>query len=479
MAGGRADWRLKSLVVRWSQNTTLLLALIVVVAVALRLGLAVYYGNGFTEFRGGTYDQVSYDALARRVLAGQGFSFGEDWWPYARANQPTAFWSFLYTLYLAAVYALFGAAPVVARIIQSVVVGVIMPLAAFGLGYRVFGRRVGLIAAAIMALYLYYISYAAALMTESFYVSAILLSLLSAIALLDRLDMTAGEDAPGGMRRKRLLGYGFLLGLFMGTAILLRQVVAVYFVALLVFIVLTGMARRQLALTILPVLVAGAVVLIMASPVLVRNYRVFDRPTSLNTNAGFAFFWANHPIYGAQFEAVLDSSHGLSYQELIPEEFRQLDEAALDRALLQRGLEFVVQEPARYVRLSLSRIAVYFLFWPTADSSTLSNVARVASFGLVLPLALLGLALAVWRTAAGRGNGRRPGTGPGEQSHPGIAPRNMIILIGFVVLYSAIHILSWANVRYRLPVDAVLILFAAYGIDQILARVRQRPERPG
>jgi hypothetical protein len=48
-----------------------------------------------------------------------------------------------------------------------------------------------------------------------------------------------------------------------------------------------------------------------------------------------------------------------------------------------------------------------------------------------------------------------------------------------ILIYSGVHIVSWANVRYRLPVDAFLILFAAYAIahlsDALLAlRSRRR-----
>jgi hypothetical protein len=39
----------------------------------------------------------------------------------------------------------------------------------------------------------------------------------------------------------------------------------------------------------------------------------------INTNAGYAFFWANHPIYGAHFVPILTPEMG-TYQSLIPQE---------------------------------------------------------------------------------------------------------------------------------------------------------------
>ena len=71
------------------RSIQLTLLLIILVSVALRVGSAVYQGN-VVETLPGIYDQVSYDGLARRVLDGRGFSFGQDSWPLTRAGEPTA-----------------------------------------------------------------------------------------------------------------------------------------------------------------------------------------------------------------------------------------------------------------------------------------------------------------------------------------------------------------------------------------------------
>ncbi|MEZ4661991.1 MAG: hypothetical protein R2911_30955 [Caldilineaceae bacterium] len=68
---------------------------------------------------------------------------------------------------------------------------------------------------------------------------------------------------------------------------------------------------------------------------------------------------------------------------------------------MQRGIGFV-RGSARYVLLSISRLREYFKFWPAADSTLASNIARVGSFGLLLPLLLWGLALCIRRICFGR-----------------------------------------------------------------------------
>ncbi|QLQ08012.1 MAG: hypothetical protein HZY76_19795 [Anaerolineae bacterium] len=53
------------------------------------------------------------------------------------------------------------------------------------------------------------------------------------------------------------------------------------------------------------------------------------------------------------------------------------------------------------------------------------------------------------------------------------SPRRFLLLYLFVAVYSLLHIFTWAMSRYRLPVDAVLLLFAALSITEIVAPRRQ------
>jgi hypothetical protein len=42
------------------------------------------------------------------------------------------------------------------------------------------------------------------------------------------------------------------------------------------------------------------------------------------------------------------------------------------------------------------------------------------------------------------------------------------------MVYTLIHLLTWTLIRYRLPVDAVLLIFAALTIVEIANRIKQR-----
>jgi hypothetical protein len=43
-----------------------------------------------------------------------------------------------------------------------------------------------------------------------------------------------------------------------------------------------------------------------------------------------------------------------------------------------------------------------------------------------------------------------------------------------MAFYTLLHILTWAMIRYRLPVDAVLVIFAALALVNLARRVVDR-----
>jgi 4-amino-4-deoxy-L-arabinose transferase-like glycosyltransferase len=426
-----------------------ILLIISAVAIVLRVASACLQGNGITELPG-IYDQISYDSLASRVVDGYGFSFAENHWPLTRAGEPTAHWSFLYTLYLAGIYALFGHQPLIARVLQAMIVGGVQTYLVYFIAEMTFSKTVGLIASGLTAFYIYFIYYNGSLMTEPFYILAILWSLFLCIRLAET------EDYNQNIR------FGIGLGIAVGITILLRQVFLL-FIPFLFLWVWIARFKRRLSLPVVSTILSLSLIVICVLPISLYNQSRFGRLVLLNTNSGYAFFWGNHPVYGTQFIPILPSE---TYLSLIPEEIRDLDEAALDQELLHRGIQFIVDDPKRYIFLSLSRIPAYFMFWPSSQSSLTSNISRVASFGIMLPFMLYGLVINVRKKWMGMGN-----------YLVNLLTSPSGLLLSFVLIYSVIHLLTWALIRYRLPVDAILILFAAFALADIFERMNRKPAR--
>jgi hypothetical protein len=166
------------------------LYVIILLAILARLLVALYLGNELAR----ALDEYSYSALAARLAQGDGYTFAVAWYPFTRAETPTAHWSFLYTAFLAGIYALFGYAPLAARLLQAVLGGILLPGLVYRLARRVFPQRpnLALVAAAFSAGYAYFILYAAQLMTETFYIAALLWSLERGMALVGNREQGSG-----------------------------------------------------------------------------------------------------------------------------------------------------------------------------------------------------------------------------------------------------------------------------------------------
>jgi len=199
-----------------SKHKQLLIA-IMMIAILIRIVNAVYLGNQVVELPG-TADQISYHTLALRVLDGHGFTFDRPWWPVTAAEAPTAHWSFLYTIYLVIVYGLFGPNPLSARVIQAIIVGAAQTFLAYIIAKRVFNKTIGLAAAGVTAVYLYFIYYAGTLMTEPFYITALMASLY--LGILITSNIRENLDQPSNIK---YYGFAVALGISLGIAVLLRQ----------------------------------------------------------------------------------------------------------------------------------------------------------------------------------------------------------------------------------------------------------------
>jgi hypothetical protein len=439
---------------------TCLLTLILLLAVLLRVGVALYLGDMTPPDK----DETSYSLLAARLARGYGYSFADGHYPFTPPDTPTAHWSFLYTALVAAVYAGVGAHPLAVRLVQAVLAGLLMPWLTWRLARRVLPtllpitftirhsqftihNSTALSAALLSAFYAYFVLYGVMVQTEGVFLLAVVWSLERALALRERLEM--GDWRLGNW------GVAVMVGMSVAVATLLRQSILPWVGVMMAWLLVADVAmQRRLRLRTLGALAVVAAILLAAIlPFTLRNYRVYGAVLLLNSNAGYAMYSAQHPLHGVSFDAYAAASLPA---DLTPP---PANEAQWDQALMARGIQFVLDDPGRYLLLSASRAADYLEFWPKIDSSLLFNVGRIASFTLLLPFMLYGVWVVMW--------GWRRKTRGGFTFL--FSPPAFLLL--FVLLYSLLHILTWAMPRYRLPVDAVLLIFAAAGLTDLARRV--------
>ena len=425
-------------------------------SVAVRVAVAFYYGSSVPTLQ----DDYSYSQLAWRLATGHGYSFDRAWYPFTPQDTPTAHWSFLYTALVAGVYRVVGYQPLLVRLFSGFVTGILLPLVIFGLTRRVFPAHpvIAFWAAAVGAGYAYFILFAARILTEGLYMIALLWSLDRALVVSH--DLHSSRSVP--------LQHSLQLGLSLGLATLLRQVILPWIPVLLGWLMLQLLTAHEFRATRLRVtrdvlrgsrslVLAGLTFVACIVPWTVRNHAVYGEFLLLNSSAGYAMYSAQHPVHGTRFQ-----EHAAAP---LPEELRDekaLTEPAWDRALMERGIGFVLTDPVRYLKLSASRILDFFEFWPTRDSPLMHNIGRLVSFTMLLPLMVYGSVLSLKQSLAQARN------------LVDLAQDPSVLVLGFYAFYTLLHVLTWAMPRYRVPLDAVIMPYAALGISDLYRRLQGR-----
>jgi 4-amino-4-deoxy-L-arabinose transferase-like glycosyltransferase len=409
------------------QSTRALLA-IAAGALLVRLGYALLVAPDLR----GLADDTFYHGSSLQLADGKGYRGGLEAllpgrdWP-AGGHPP------LYPLALSAVARL-GGRSVDAERIVGVLAGSVTVLVVGLVAARLAGRRAGIAAAALCAIYPTFIAADGALMSESLLGALVALSLLQALRVRDR-------PSYGGVA---------VLGALAGGAALTRSE-ALLLVPLFAVLLVVTSPRRRLALA--GVCCAAAVVVV--TPWVARNWDVFGEPV-YTTNEGTTLLGANcrATYYGPEIGGFVEGC-------LEPEP-AGANPAAISRERRAAALRYAGDHSARAVVVAGVRVLRLFALYDLHDSVTVAGRERTLQIaGLVLfyPLLLAGScgAVALWR----------------RDDRYSVA----VVLIP-VVVSVVTAVATYGLPRLRHIVDVTLLVLAGVVVGELsLRRARGRPSR--
>lgn len=380
-------------------------------------------------------DAQTYDECARRWIGGGGMDIQFFWQP------------FFYPFWLGCVYALDGGSVLGVRILQAIL-GALTCVLTYALGRRLFDRRTGIVAALITALY------GPLIFHESELLAAGLATLWTPILLLLFLQVRARPTAWRGL----------VLGAAAAISILTRPEFTIFLVAaglwLAVSLWRTGARRRGL----ITCAAAAAAFAVTVLPVCIQNTRVTGHFSFMPYSGGINVYLGNHPDPN-----VIATAVSYRWDELQRQAQRAGFKKDYDRErwFHQQTKAYVTADPLGFVQR---------LLWKSLQVATSREIPRSVDvyavrpwsalqrmltwkvdgfgfpFGVLLPLALIGLAMS-WR--------RIP------------APIWL-----FLVLYPLALVLVFVTARYRVPMVPVLAVLAAAGGIAIVRAVQTRAGQP-
>jgi tetratricopeptide (TPR) repeat protein len=357
----------------------------------------------------------------------------------------------LYPYVLALVYTAATPDPLAAKIFQALL-GAATCVFAAAAGRRWFDAGSGLVAGALLALYPPAIFFDGEIQKGT-------LTLFLATALVWSLAHRGDPPRPSWC-----LATGGLTGLFAldrENALLLIPLLALW----LMVTANDGWARRALPAALLA---AGASVVLL--PVALRNQAIGGDLLLTTAQLGPNFYIGNHAGADGRYQPLVPGRGSARYERgdatAIAERAagRELTPAEVSRWWLKRSLDIVRDDPARSLALLARKTRMVWNRLEIVDTTSLeaaaetswllAGLSRLLHFGVLCPLAVLG----IWLT-------RRRW-------------RELIVLYLLLAAWTIAIAAFFVLARYRLPMVPILALFAGTGIAAAAVELRARRAAP-
>lgn len=365
-------------------------------------------------------DSKSYNLIAFQVMEGKGFSL---------YDQPTAYVAPLLPFFLAGVYIVFGVHFWIVKLI-FIFLAAISVILVYQIAIKLYHPQIGVIAALLFAMEPSLCGITAYIYTESF---NILLLLAAMLCLIDGFQS-------GGKNRF------VFAGIFMGLTTLCKGTTLLFpffMAALLIICPKTRIFWKQLFLFFL-------VFCIVLVPWTVRNYRVFHVFLPVATGAGESMWTGNYfPFdgeyrYRATQEKAMEVSKGLSWIER-------------DRKLGAEARKMIFSNPGKFLKLSFKKI---YRYWIKVYEAIPTGQKRSANLFIMIILGMTHWFLLLFSSI-----------GMIQYEKKDVIYWVIILLL---LYYLAIHVITMAIPRYRIPVIPYILPFAACSIYQCWAGLLRR-----
>ena len=372
-------------------------------------------------------DAYECEVIARNLVRGAGFrgiSSGQPQEHFTAYRPPVtpAIW--------AVFFAVFGHRFDVIRL-ADIFYGTASVLLLFLIGRRMFNARVGLIAAAMMAVWPSAL-FLTGLWTETLYVMLELLFVWLCLRAGDRPTLARFVAA----------------GLCAGVATLTRPNLLIL-LPLLPFwsAVVFRRDRRALVMSLAVPVAAVAVI----APWTYRNYRVFHKFIPVSTLSGTNLLQGNNDQSLEQPDLL--GYWTVDYMPKFQERARGMDEAERDELAAQMAKAWLMDHRDQWGLLAWNKLEQ---FWSPFlhQSGPTARWAMLLSWGIILPLALPAMLATCWGFARGR--------------HAGL------IVHALVLSALAAYLIVYVVPRYRFPIEPFFVLMAAATVDWPVSRLRRR-----
>jgi len=369
-------------------------------------------------------DAAGYDVLGLNILKYGQYAF--------QPGIPTAHRTPVYPLFLSGVYFLFGHSYLAVRIMQSIIGGLTCIVIYF-IGKKTVNKNVGFIAATVSMFYPFFIYYTGYLLVETLFTFLLAVAVYWLITSIEKPDW------------KNLS----LSGVFMGLAALCKPTAFAFIpFSVLGFFVILGIRKistyRNIGIFLLFFITT-------LSPWLIRNYIVFRRFIPASTHLGTTLLNGTL-LFDAEHQWRTEQEKQTNPILLKGKELNEIEQ---NDYFTNEALRFIRNNPKYMMKLALRKFLKFWRLYPHTESiytykysKTLLVLVSLLSYGILLLFSIVGIIFSIrkWRQFA--------------------------FFYGLIVSFTIIHLFFWSQIRYRLPIMPYMIVFAAFGLNFIIERMK-------
>jgi 4-amino-4-deoxy-L-arabinose transferase-like glycosyltransferase len=399
------------------------LSLIVGAAVLARAGFLLLFGYTLSLQTSG------YDAYAVNLTEGQGYTRFDD--RSADSDLPP-----LYPFFLAPIYFLFGRDPIPVAVAQ-IGLDMLVMLLLYGIGRRVAGEAVGLLAAGFYGFYPYLLFQNLTLNDTGIFILLLVAGIWLAYRAADTRDWR----------------YVAAMGAVFGLAALTKTLVMLI-LPMLAIIWWHQFGWRTAARWSL---IGGLALLVVLTPWAIRNTRLHDTFVLVSTNGGSNLHQGNNPCV-ADYLARGWDAQWVDCLEKTPD---GLSEVEADRWHREQAIDYLRDHPGEWLHLFGTK---FLVLWSPAimpydvpagakldDDAVLqyntrtfqaARIIHLIYFTPLLVLGMIGLVMA-WRNKLSVG-----------------------LLVAPILTVTVAYLIFHPSTRYRSPADPFVFVLAAYAVSR-------------
>lgn len=378
------------------------LILVFAVAAVIRLVYVLKLGN----------DQLSPDcgewlSVASDIASGKGF--GDTWRPPG------------YAAYLGILMFVFGKSILVMRLF-NVLLGSLTCVLIYHAGKKVFSQAVGRIASALVCFYPYLIAYTGDLISETFLTFLIALSMLMLLVTSE----------------KPVLRNIVLTGVILGITSLTKSTVLPFFGIACLWLWWRTKSMKTGFL-------AGILTLLVISPWTIRNYFYYKAFIPISTGGKSLYLSSCDGALLLETAGEFDKPQSIeTVMPVIPEDYMELmklPRMEQEKIFTEKARTWLKNNPDKFLFLLKARFLHFWRLYPMMAYKWQKLAAKMTA-GIYIPLCLIGMLLS-WREF-------------GKTS----------LFIALFAVFTAVHLFFAVVMRYRVPIDPYVIIFASYTLHR-------------